>query len=143
MIKGPPLGPGVGPWQVLLVPVLPVLQVLPAVSSVWACCPAGFLQLSIYLVPTIGTQPWGLQVLPFRLGLATCTPPISLFHSSTQTPSRLLFASCLFLILSCTHPFPPIDAHPSHLHLLSSSPPSKIKHLLQNGRTPPKAGHCW
>lgn len=116
--------------------------------------------VSLDLLPRLGSwalcncqsiQPWGPgrleeceRVLPFSTG--TCnvhSSYLSLFHSSliNPTPSRLLFASCLFFILSCTQPFPPIERPP--IASTSSFSPFSIKHLLQNGRTPSKAGHCW
>lgn len=37
----------------------------------------------------------------------------------------------------------PISTTTHCIHILPFSPASKIKHLLQDGRTPSKAGHCW
>lgn len=129
LIKKPPFCPGGDPWHLHMQPVPAGVARWPVGIPSPDCCqsgpaaPAGLLgswapglSATVNLSSPGGLAAWGSasECYLFRLGPATCTPPISLFHSSliNPTPSRLLFASCLFHILSCTQPFPPIERPP-------------------------------
>lgn len=153
LIKGPPLCPGGDPWHLHMQPVPAGVARWPVGIPSPACCqsgpaaPAGLLgslQLSIY--PALGAWPPGgvrasATFFDWDLQRALLLSLSFTHHSSTQPHhdsfSRLAFSSsCLAL-----NPSHPLSGLPSHLHLPSS--PFSIKHLLQNGRTPSKAGHCW